>query len=49
VWHLSERDVEVGHIVAILQRNRLHWLSHVLSKDDEWVKKCIDYEVKGTR
>jgi len=31
-------------------RNMLHWYEHVLRKDDDdWVKKCMEYEVEGTR
>jgi len=34
----------------VLQLNRLRWYGHVLRKDgDDWVKKCIDYEVEGPR
>jgi len=28
----------------------LHWCGHVLRKDDDdWVKKCMVYEVEGSR
>ena len=34
----------------VLQQNRLHWYGHVLRKDDDdWVKKCMEYEVEGPR
>ena len=33
----------------VLQQNRLRWYGHVLRKDDDWVKKCMDYEVEGPR
>jgi len=34
----------------VLQQNRLRWYEHVLRKhDDDWVKKCMEYEVKGPR
>jgi len=34
----------------VLQQNRLRWYGHVLRKeDDDWVKKCMEYEVKGPR
>jgi len=36
-------------IISVLQQNRLRWYEHVLQKDDDWVKKCIDYEVEGPR
>jgi len=35
-----------------MQQNRLHWYGHVTRKDDgddDWVKKCIEYEVQGPR
>ena len=36
--------------LSILQRNRLWWYGHVLQKEDnDWVKKCMEYEVEGTR
>jgi len=32
--------------ISVLQKNRLRWYGHVLRKEDnDWVKKCIDYEV----
>ena len=32
--------------VLVLAVNRLRWYGHVLRKDDDdWVKKCMDYEV----
>ena len=34
----------------VLQQNRLHWYGHVLQKEhDDWVKKCMEYEVEGPR
>jgi len=37
----------VGEVV---RGNRLRWLGHVLRKDpDDWVRKCMDYEVEGKR
>jgi len=34
----------------VLQQNRLHWYGHALhKKDDDWVKKCMEYEVEGSR
>jgi len=34
----------------VLQQNRLRWYKHVLRKDDDdWVKKCMEYEVQGPR
>ena len=46
---LRER-LGVDVIALILQQNRLRWYGHVLRKDDDdWVKKCIEYEVEGSR
>jgi len=39
-WHFSEQ---------ILQQNRLRWYGRVLRKEDDWVKKCMEYEVEGPR
>jgi len=37
-------------IALVLQQNRLRWYGHVLRKEDnDWVKKCMEYEVKGPR
>jgi len=36
-------------IISVLQRNRLRWYGHVLRKEDnDWVKKCMEYEVEGS-
>ena len=46
---LRER-LGVDDIALVLQQNRLRWYVHVLRKDyDDWVKKCMEYEVKGSR
>ena len=45
---LRER-LGVDDIALILQQNRLCWYGHVLRKDDDWVKKCMEYEVGGSR
>jgi len=46
---LTER-LGIDDIALILQQNRLRWYGHVLQKeDDDWVKKCMEYEVEGTR
>jgi len=40
----------IDDIVLILQQNRLRWYGHVLRKEDtDWVKKCMEYEVEGSR
>ena len=37
-------------IMLVLQQNRLQWFGHLLQKDDnDWVKKCMEYEVVGSR
>jgi len=45
---LRER-LGVDDIALVLQQNRLRWYGHVLQKDDDWVKKCMEYEVQGPR
>ena len=46
---LRER-LGLDDIISELQQNRLHWYWHVLRKeDDDWVKKCMEYEVEGAR
>ena len=43
---LRER-LELDDIISVLQQNRLRWYWHVLRKEDnEWVKKCMEYEVE---
>jgi len=37
-------------ITSLLLQNRLRWYGHVLQKDDnDWVKKCMEYEVVGSK
>jgi len=44
---LRER-LGIDDIALVLQQNRLRW--YVLQKDDDdWVKKCMEYEVEGPR
>ena len=46
---LRER-LGIDNIILILQQNRLRWYGHVLRKEDtDWVKKCMEYEVEGSR
>jgi len=33
-------------IISVLQPNRLHVLQ---KEDNDWVKKCMEYEVEGAR
>jgi len=46
---LRER-LGIDDIILILQQNRLRWYGHVLRKEDtDWMKKCMEYEVEGSR
>ena len=47
---LRER-LGVDDVALILQQNRLRWYGHVLRKDDDddWVKKCMEYEAGGSK
>jgi len=46
---LRER-LGIDDIILILEQNRLRWYGHVLRKEDtDWVKKCMEYEVEGSR
>jgi len=46
---LRER-LGIDDIILILQQNGLQWYVHVLQKEDtDWVKKCMEYEVLGSR
>jgi len=47
---LRER-LAIDDIALVLQQNRLRcWYGHVLRKEnDDWVKKCIEYEIEGPR
>ena len=46
---LKER-LGIDDIALVLQQNRLRWYGHVLRKDDDdWVKKCMEYEAEGPR
>jgi len=46
---LRER-LGIDDIALILQHNRLRWYGHLLRKeDDDWVKKCMEYEVECPR
>ena len=35
--------------VSVLEQNMLWWYGHVLQMEDDWVKKCMEYEVEGPR
>ena len=46
---LRER-LGVDDIALVLQQNRLRRYGYVLRKDDDdWVKKCMEHEVEGSR
>jgi len=49
----SEELIEglgINDIILVLQQNRLQWYGHMLLKEDmDWVKKCMQYEVEGSR
>ena len=46
---LRER-LGIDDIILVLQQNRLRWYGHVLQKEDaDWVKKCMECEVEGSR
>jgi len=37
-------------IISVLQQNRFRWYGHELQKEDnDWVKKCMEYEVEDAR
>ena len=46
---MTER-LGLDDIISVLQQNRLRWYRHVLRKEDnDWVKKCMEYEMEGAR
>jgi len=46
---LRER-LGLDDIISVLQPNILRWYEHMLQrKDNNWVKKCMEYEVEGVR
>ena len=47
---LRER-LGIDDIALVVQQNRLRWYGLVLQKDDDddFVKKCMEYEVEGPR
>ena len=37
-------------MITVIQRHTLRWYGHLLIKDEnDWVKKCMDFEVEGVR
>jgi len=46
---LRER-LGIDDIALVLQQNRLRYYGDMLRKEaDDWVKKCTEYEVEGSR
>jgi len=46
---LRER-LGLDDIIPVLQQNRLRWYRHVLRKEDnDWMMKCMEYEVESAR
>jgi len=46
---LRER-LRIDDVISVLEQNRLWWYGHVLQKEDnDCVKKCMEYEVDGSR
>jgi len=45
---LRER-LSIDDIELVLQQNRLRWYGHVLRKDDDWVKKCMEYDCQARK
>ena len=44
------RLVGVEPITTVIRSGRLRWYGHVVMKSDEdWVKKCMAFRVKGRR
>jgi len=47
---MDDRNTGIDDIITVIQQHRLGWYGHVLRKDEnDWVKKCMGYEVKGVR
>jgi len=45
-----KRRLGLDDIILVLEKNRLQWHGHVLqNEDNDWVKKCMEYEVEGAR
>ena len=49
-WYARMLNLQILFGVRIRYKNRLRWYGHVLRKDDDdWVKKCMENEVEGSR
>ena len=51
ICYVREREIYKEEMrISVLQQNRLQWFGNVLRKgDDDWVKKCMEYEAEGPR
>ena len=46
----SRERLGVDDIILVVQQNRVRWYVNVLRKEDnDWVKKCMEYEVEDSR
>jgi len=45
---LRER-LGLGDIISVLQQNRLRWYGRVQKEANDWVKKCMEYEMEVAR
>jgi len=46
----SPERLGLDDIISVLQQNRLRRYGHVLQiEDNDWVKKCMEYEMEGVR
>ena len=44
----SRERLGLDDIISVLLQKRLRWYGHVVRKEDnDWVKKCLEYEVEG--
>ena len=44
------KSLGIDEMISVLQQNRLRRYGHVLQKEDnDWVKKCMEYEAEGSR
>jgi len=43
----------IDNVISVLQQNKLHWYWHVYDvlqkEDNDWVKKCVEYELEGSK
>jgi len=41
--------LNVSNFMDNSQKDLQKWYGHVSQKEDNWVKKCMEYEVEGAR